>query len=95
MTTPADKVEKCFPRHVVQGTRWKVLGQSAIEWLNSVVVCRAFDPGSDVFHEGDECRGVHFVREGEQNSKLAGSRSNHECREKTSNFQGHSWNTLA
>ncbi len=56
--------ERCFPDHLVSGTEWRVLDRKELDWLASVAICNSYEPGQCIFHEGDECNGIHFVCHG-------------------------------
>ena len=60
----ADNAQQCFPDPIRRKKEWRVLGQEDIDWLNSVAVCRRYEPGEFVFLEGDACQGVYLIREG-------------------------------
>ncbi len=62
-TEPTDH-GNCFTCQTRGRTEWCVLSDKELELLDSGKVCREFLPGEVVFHEGDQCRGVHCIESG-------------------------------
>jgi CRP/FNR family transcriptional regulator len=66
--TDSDNLDKgqnvCFPPEILEMRQWRALTDQEREELYERSVCRTYHPGEMIFHQGDECRGVHLVREG-------------------------------
>ncbi|NQU60373.1 MAG: Crp/Fnr family transcriptional regulator [Rhodospirillales bacterium] len=54
----------CFTCQTRGRTEWCVLEEDELEVVNQGKVCREYLPGDIIFHEGDECRGVHCIERG-------------------------------
>ena len=61
MSCPAGR---CFSDPLLRETEWRVLSENEIAWLNSSALCKLYQPGECIFHEGDESRGIYVVCEG-------------------------------
>jgi len=54
----------CFTCQTRGRTEWCVLSEDELEVVDQGKICREYMPGEMIFHEGDECRGVHCVERG-------------------------------
>jgi len=54
----------CFPDAIRDHTEWRVLSAAEVDNLNRIAVCREYRPGQMIFAEGDECKGVYFIKQG-------------------------------
>ena len=54
----------CFVRQYRQTTEWGVLSKDELRRIDAGAICRIYEAGTDVFREGDPCRGVYYVRSG-------------------------------
>ena len=54
----------CFTCQARGRTEWCVLSDEELEVVNNGKVCREYMPGEMVFHEGDDCRGIHCIEQG-------------------------------
>ncbi|MDP7653003.1 MAG: Crp/Fnr family transcriptional regulator [Rhodospirillales bacterium] len=56
--------DDCFVRQYRQTTEWSVLSKDELRRIDEVAVCRIHKVGTDVFREGEPCRGIYYVRNG-------------------------------
>ncbi len=63
-TTSQPARRTCFDCQYRERSQWSVLGTDEMERLDRAKVCRRFDPGEVVFHEGDLCNSVFCVMDG-------------------------------
>ena len=54
----------CFTCQARGRTEWCVLTEEEVALVNQGKVSRQYLPGDVIFHEGDECRGVHCIESG-------------------------------
>lgn len=54
----------CFQCQARGKTEWCVLTDDELELVDQGKTCREFLPGEAIFHEGDECSGVHCIESG-------------------------------
>ena len=54
----------CFTCQARGRTEWCVLTEEELALVNQGKVCRQYLPGDVIFHEGDECHGIHCIESG-------------------------------
>ena len=54
----------CFTCQVRGRTEWCVLTEEELAHLDQGKICRQYLPGAVIFHEGDECHGIHCIKSG-------------------------------
>lgn len=54
----------CFTCQTRGKTEWCVLTDDELAVVDQGKVCREYMPGEVIFHEGDDCRGVHCIERG-------------------------------
>jgi CRP-like cAMP-binding protein len=54
----------CLNAKLVKGTEWAVLSSEEIQIFNEKSICRSYDVGETVFFEGDDCKGLYFMKSG-------------------------------
>ncbi len=64
MASASYRRRQCFAGPLLAEPEWRVLDRSEIDWLNAIVMCRAYAPGQCIFHEGDACQGLYIICEG-------------------------------
>ena len=64
MTNAPNLNGRCFQRDYARGTVLRVLSGDELNWLSDRAICKTREPGHNIFHEGTECTGIHFVHEG-------------------------------
>jgi len=67
----------CLTAKMVQGTEWSVLSPEEIEIFNENVICRSYDAGETIFHEGDDCKGLYLVENGLIGVRRIGAKGEH------------------
>ena len=54
----------CFTCQARGRTEWCVLTDGELALVDQGKVCRQYLPGDVIYHEGDECHGVHCIESG-------------------------------
>ncbi len=54
----------CLTANYTVGTEWSVLSAEEIQRFNDNVICKTYAVGETIFYEGDECKGLYFVKSG-------------------------------
>jgi CRP/FNR family transcriptional regulator len=63
-TTSQPASVACFDCQYRERSQWSVLGADEMELLDRTKICRRFDPGEVIFHEGDPCTSIFCVMDG-------------------------------
>jgi len=54
----------CFTCQARERTEWCTLSDEELQLVNTGKICRSYQSGEAIFHEGDPCRGIYCVESG-------------------------------